>query len=99
MRKKGYRSMIKPLLITISVVLLIVIPIVYGSEVAVLNYTAIDNVQDETCHGIGYVDGQDNPFDQVMFARCGSAYYDGFIDGCVAANNTVEICDQAADAR
>jgi hypothetical protein len=85
----------KLLLIYPAVVLLIVIPIVYGSEIAVLNYTTIDDVQSETCYGIGYIDGKDNPFDKVMLDRCGDAYYRGFIDGCVAANNTVEICDQA----
>jgi hypothetical protein len=91
--------MIKALLLLIIPAVLLIIPIVYGSEIAVLSYTAIDNIQSESCHGIGYVDGQDNPFDQVMLDRCGDAYYRGFIDGCVAANNTVEICDQATDAR
>jgi hypothetical protein len=62
------KDMIKALLMMIPAVLLMVIPIVYGSEITVLNYTAINNIQDETGHGIGYTDVQES---RECFDRCG----------------------------
>jgi hypothetical protein len=70
----------------------------YGSQVAVLNLTAIENIQNETCLAAGFTDGQDNPFNQVMLDRCGDTYYQGFLEGCMSANNSKAICDQAADS-
>jgi hypothetical protein len=55
----------------------------------------------ETCYNDGYDDGQNNPFDQDRNKGCddySQAYYDGFIEGCISADNTREICVSATDA-
>jgi len=52
----------------------------------------------ETCYNEWYEDGQDGPFNQETFDKCGDQYYDAFIEGCVNADNTREICLSATDA-
>ena len=53
------------------------------------------------CYDLGYEDGRNNPFDQDKNKGCddySQAYYDGFIEGCISADNTREICVSATDA-
>jgi hypothetical protein len=68
-----------------------------------------DNTSDEdewndSCRNSGYEDGQNGPFAQGTYDHCGEetggddAYYNGFIDGCMDAGNTRDICEQATDA-
>jgi hypothetical protein len=58
----------------------------------------------DMCYDIGFDDGQNGPFDQTDYANCGAtengdkAYYNGFIEGCMSADNTKEVCEQATDA-
>jgi hypothetical protein len=58
----------------------------------------------DSCYDAGYDDGQNNPFNHGTYDHCADedrgdqAYYDGFIDGCMAADNSKDICEQATDA-
>jgi hypothetical protein len=60
--------------------------------------------QNESCYDAGYDDGQNSPFNHDTFDHCADedggdqAYYDGFIDGCLDANNSRDVCEQATDA-
>ncbi len=55
------------------------------------------------CEADGYEAGQDGPFSQELYETCqgigaGDAYYDAFIEGCMDAGNTEDVCEQATDA-
>lgn len=53
------------------------------------------------CWYDGYEDGQDNPFNHDRNKECidkGNQYYRAFIHGCMAADNTKEICEKFTDA-
>ena len=55
------------------------------------------------CEADGYEAGLDGPFSQKLYETCeevGGAdeYYNGFINGCMSANNTKDVCEQATDA-
>jgi hypothetical protein len=55
------------------------------------------------CEADGYEAGQDGPFSQDLYNTCqgigaGDEYYDGFIEGCMDADNSREVCEQATDA-
>jgi len=56
------------------------------------------NIQD--CYDSGYDGGQNNPYDQDKGRSCseyGGSYHQGFIDGCIAADNTKETCERFTD--
>jgi hypothetical protein len=65
-----------------------------------------DIVEDnaESCYNVGYDDGRNGPFNEATWDHCGDgeggddAYYDGFIDGCMSADNSSDICEAATDA-
>ncbi|MDQ3840213.1 MAG: hypothetical protein M3297_13210 [Thermoproteota archaeon] len=55
------------------------------------------------CKADGYEAGQDGSFSQGLYDTCqeigaGDAYYNGFIEGCMDADNSREVCEQATDA-
>ena len=58
----------------------------------------------DSCYDAGYDDGQNNPFNHDTYDNCADedggdqAYYDGFIVGCLDANNSRDVCEQATDA-
>lgn len=62
------------------------------------------NDWNDSCYDTGFSDGQNEPFSQATYDHCGDesggadAYYDGFIDGCLAADNTRGVCESATDA-
>ena len=57
-----------------------------------------------SCKEAGYNDGQNGPFSQPTYDHCGDEeggdvpYYNGFIEGCMDANNSRDVCEQATDA-
>lgn len=54
----------------------------------------------EDCRDVGYSDGQNTPFNQDKNNECrfiDNQYYKGFIDGCIDAGNTKEICEYFTD--
>lgn len=53
----------------------------------------------KSCFELGYRDGLDDPFDLNHYDECGSAYYDGFINGCMSVSgNSAEVCEKFTDA-
>lgn len=55
------------------------------------------------CEADGYEAGQDGPFSQELYETCeeigaGDRYYDGFLEGCMDADNSREVCESATDA-
>jgi hypothetical protein len=57
------------------------------------------NMQD--CYDDGYEDGRNNPYDHERGEGCReyqSMYHKGFIEGCISADNTKEICETFTDA-
>jgi hypothetical protein len=58
------------------------------------------NSQDyrDSCRDTGYDDGRNGPFDNDKYDECGRFYYDAFIDGCISADNTIDVCESATDA-
>ena len=102
----GIRGL-KQLLIIPILLLVIIIPLSAYSQIAELNINAstMPKSSVEDCLDAGRDDGGNSPFNQDMFAHCGNgneggadAYYKGFIEGCLAAHNFKEVCEQATDA-
>ena len=63
------------------------------------------SASEESCYDAGYEDGLSNPFSSSNYEACGNeagdnagSYYAGFMDGCVDAENTIEVCESEADA-
>ena len=62
------------------------------------------NEWNNSCGDAGYDDGQNGPFSQPTYDHCGDeeggddAYFNGFINGCIDAGNTRDVCEQATDA-
>lgn len=58
----------------------------------------------DSCRDAGYDDGQNGPFSQPTYDHCGDeqggdvSYYNGFIEGCMEADNTRDVCESATDA-
>ncbi|MGA7367784.1 MAG: hypothetical protein WBX01_01555 [Nitrososphaeraceae archaeon] len=57
----------------------------------------------EGCYELGYNDGQDNGFRVSFYDHCSRSfyledgenrYYEGFIDGCIDADNSRETCER-----
>lgn len=52
-----------------------------------------------SCYERGLIDGEDLPFSQSTYAKCGDDYYQGFIEGCISVEgNERDICESATDA-
>jgi len=57
------------------------------------------NSNEVSCFERGIVDGEDHPFNQRTYDKCGNDYYQGFLDGCMSVEgNNREVCDSATDA-
>ena len=60
--------------------------------------------EDNSCYDSGFRAGQNGPFSQPTYDHCGDeeggddAYYNGFISGCMKADNSRETCESATDA-
>jgi hypothetical protein len=58
----------------------------------------------DSCRNAGYDDGQNGPFARGTYDHYGEeaggndAYFNGFINGCLDAGNTRDVCEQATDA-
>jgi hypothetical protein len=52
-----------------------------------------------SCYDRGYIDGEDHPFNQGTYDRCGDEYYQGFLQGCMSVEgNSKDTCESATDA-
>ena len=60
----------------------------------------LNSSHNENCFKLGYNNGLDSPFDQNHYDECGTAYYDGFISGCMTVGgNSVEVCEKFTDSK
>jgi hypothetical protein len=60
-------------------------------------YASSDDVVN--CYERGIIDGEDHPFNQGTYDRCGDDYYQGFLQGCISVEgNDRDICESATDA-
>lgn len=85
----------KPLLFLVVIAVLILLPtqLVYAGGPD----------DSEGCYELGYNDGQDNGFRVSFFNHCDrpfylddgeNKYYEGWIDGCIDADNSRETCER-----
>lgn len=81
----------------IIIVILLLLPLIIPA------YASYDE-WDYSCYKSGFNAGQNGPFSQATYDHCGDeeggddAYYNGFINGCMKADNSEEVCEQATDA-
>ena len=62
---------------------------------------ASHSVSPNACYSDGIDAGQNGEFSQELYEFCeeyGDEYYDGFINGCMDAGNSRDVCEQATDA-
>jgi len=74
--------------------------LVLSAVIMPTSYLRAGNEWNDDCYNAGFSDGQDEPFSHANYVLCGDepggadAYYDGFIDGCMAVEgNTRNICE------
>jgi hypothetical protein len=89
-------------IITMAVVIAIAMALTAGGGWIGITY-ASHGSSPAACEADGYEAGQDGPFSQELYETCkevggGDAYYQGFIEGCMDADNSREVCEQATDA-
>lgn len=85
--------LVKEMFIFISFPLLVI------NATDTLPYSYADGGGIKNCYNRGFVDGQDHPFNQGTFDKCGEDYYHGFVNGCLSVKgNSGDICESAADA-
>lgn len=66
-----------------------------ASNLSLANASSEDEV---SCYDRGYIDGEDHPFSQNTYDRCGDDYYQGFINGCMSVDgNSRDTCESATD--
>jgi len=67
-----------------------------SSNVSLVNANGGEQV---SCYDRGFIDGEDYPFNQNTYERCGDDYYQGFLEGCMSVEgNDRDICESATDA-
>jgi len=80
--------------IKVTIAVIAILMSVYGYS----NAYASHGTDTASCEGDGLYDGKNNQFSQELYEMCGDTYYDSFIDGCMDADNSREVCEQATDA-
>lgn len=76
-----------------------ILPLLFVGTIGNISSLYADHGEDISCHDKGYVDGQNHPFSQGTYERCGQDYYQGFIEGCMSVeDNDRDICESATDA-
>jgi hypothetical protein len=81
-----------------GIFLLLPILFVLGTTMITPNAFASHSSSPAACEGDGLEAGQDGEFSQELYDMCGDWYYDGFIEGCMSADNSLEVCESATDA-
>lgn len=77
----------------------IILPVLFISTISNSSSVEADHGKEFSCSDMGYIDGQNHPFNQGTYDRCGEDYYQGFIQGCMSvAGNFKETCESATDA-
>jgi hypothetical protein len=79
----------------------IAIVMTIGVDVIAPNALASHSVSPTACYSDGVDAGEDGESSDEMYEFCeqyGDEYYDGFIDGCMSADNSRGVCEQATDS-
>ena len=77
----------------------IIIPVLLIGTMCNVSSVDANHGEDVSCHDKGYIDGQNHPFSQGTFDRCGNDYYQGFLQGCMSVEgNSKDTCESATDA-
>jgi hypothetical protein len=98
------QEMIAPLAVLGVVLVTGLIAIPLNEEATMMpNVFASHGSSPAACEADGYEAGQDGPFSQELYETCqeiggGDEYYDAFIEGCMDADNSREVCESATDA-
>ena len=80
-------------------ILWVLLPVLFIGTISNVSLVGASNDEDVSCYDRGYIDGEDNPFNQRTYDRCGDDYYQGFIQGCRSVEgNTRDTCESATDA-
>lgn len=94
-------SNLQKLSISHYILLIGLIPIILlGATIGPQTLIYASSSNDEvSCYERGIIDGEDHPFSQKTYAKCGDDYYQGFIEGCLSVEgNDRDICESATDA-
>jgi hypothetical protein len=76
----------------------LLIPILFLGVVNNMSLANATSEADVSCYDRGIIDGEDHPFNQGTFDRCGDDYYEGFLQGCMSVEgNNRDVCENAAD--
>jgi hypothetical protein len=76
----------------------LILPVFVLSIVSGISSISASNGGEVSCYDRGIIDGEDHPFSQNTFDKCGDDYYQGFLEGCKSVNgNTENICESATD--
>ncbi len=77
--------------------MLTILPILFITIGGITSANATD--KEVSCYERGLIDGEDHPFNQSTYGKCGDDYYQGFIEGCMSVEgNDRSICESATDA-
>ena len=75
------------------------LPLLFINSINTLSYADANKSGEVSCYDRGFVDGEDHPFNQGTFDKCGDDYYQGFLAGCISVNgNSADDCESATDA-
>jgi hypothetical protein len=77
---------------------IVLLPLVCMSTMGLTDTVFATSGDDVSCYDRGIIDGEDHPFNQGTYDRCGDEYYQGFIQGCMSVEgNDRDICESATD--
>jgi hypothetical protein len=80
-------------------ILWVLLPVLFIGTISNVSLVGASNDEDVSCYDRGYIDGEDHPFNQRTYDRCGDDYYQGFLQGCMSVEgNTRDTCESATDA-
>ena len=81
-----------------KMLLAVLLPLLLMSTTWALSTEMANSEDSVSCYDRGFVDGEDHPFNQETHDKCGNAYYQGFIKGCMSVEgNDRDTCESAMD--
>ena len=74
--------------------LVVLLPLLLMSTTGAFSTVSASSDDSVSCYDRGVVDGEDHPFNQGTYDKCGNEYYQGFIKGCMSVEgNDREVCE------
>ena len=82
-----------------KMLVVVLVPLLLVNTIGAMSTVNASNDNSVSCHDRGVVDGEDHPFNQGTYDKCGNEYYQGFIEGCMSVEgNDRNTCESATDA-